>query len=328
MSPRPRPPSIRDAVRLLVVDRARGVITDAAATDLPSQLSPGDLLVLNDAATIPASLFGTLEGQPLEVRLAAHTDDPDRVRAVLFGAGDWRTRTEDRARPPAAKTGSRILLGEGVATVVAVSDLSPRLVELEIDLHEVFRSGRPVQYAHLAEALELSAVQTGFASRPWAFEMPSAGRPLSASVLLDVKRHGVEVATLTHAAGLSATGDPAIDAALPLPERYEIPPATVEAVERAGRVVAAGTTVVRALEGCHANHGKLVPGGGVTDLIVDEHHRPRVVGAVISGIHSPEESHYRLLRAFAPEPLLARAVTHASAAGYHDHEFGDLMLLK
>ncbi len=117
----------------------------------------------------------------------------------------------------------------------------------------LYREGRPVQYSYLAHDLPLWAVQTVYAARPWAFEMPSAGRPLSWEILLALRRKGVRWASLTHAAGLSSTGDPAIDAALPLAERYDIPAATVRAVAdtraRGGRVIAVGTTVVRALEG-------------------------------------------------------------------------------
>src|SRR6185503_15959730 len=106
--------------------------------------------------------------------------------------------------------------------------------------------GRPVQYSYLEGPLELWHVQTLYAGRPWAAEQPSAGRPLTASVLRALEESGVRLAALTHAAGISSTGDAALDALLPLPERYEIPAATVAAIARAraggGRVIAIGTT--------------------------------------------------------------------------------------
>ena len=182
-----------------------------------------------------------------------------RFAAVLFGAGDWHTRTEDRPPPPELAEGARLRFGALRATVGRHATLSPRLVELRFDgdgdalWAALYKEGRPVQYAHLAHDLPLWAVQTVYATRPWAFEMPSAGRPLSWEILLALRRRGVRWASLTHAAGLSATGDPAIDAALPLPEAFDIPAATARAVAetraRNGRVVAVGTTVVRALEG-------------------------------------------------------------------------------
>ena len=125
------------------------------------------------------------------------------------------------------------------------------------------RAGAPVQYAHRAEQLPLYAVQTAYAARPWAAEMPSAGRPLTWDVLLGLRRAGVEIATLTHAAGLSSTGDAALDRALPWPERYEIPRAHGDAIARdaarGGRVIAVGTTVVRALEASGAASARSAP---------------------------------------------------------------------
>ena len=161
--------------------------------------------------------------------------------------------------------------------------------------------------------------------------MPSAGRPLTFASLLALRRGGVGVAALTHAAGLSSTGDAALDAALPLPERYDIPAGTVAAVEAAkragGRVVAAGTSVVRALEGCVARHGALLAGPGETDLVVREGFVPRVVDALLTGMHQAGESHFALLGAFVDDALLRRALEDAEDAGYLSHEFGDSMLV-
>src|SRR4029079_2214736 len=143
--------------------------------------------------------------------------------------------------------GERLRFGELDAESVARAALSPRLVAIRFGATgdalwaALYRQARPVQYSYLAHELPLWAVQTVYAARPWAFEMPSAGRPLSWETLLALRRRGVARATLTHGAGLSATGDPAIDAALPLPDRYEIPAATVQAIAdaraRGGRVI-------------------------------------------------------------------------------------------
>lgn len=325
--------------RLLRVDPRSGAVRDARVGDLPDMLRRGDLVVVNDGATLPASLRGVTEsGAPVEARIFDGSPE-GRFRALLFGAGDSRARTEDRPLPPPLGVGATLTFGaELAATVAHVSEASPRLVELAF--HEqgarlwsaLYRHGRPIQYAYVEGALELWHVQTRYASRPWCAELASAGRPLTWSLLLGLSRRGVALASLTHAAGLSSTGDPALDALLPMPERFEIPAETVEAIRAAkasgGRVVAVGTTVTRALEGSAAQHGGVVEAGpGVTDLVLRGGFRPRVVDGLLSGMHEPEASHFRLLEAFAPPEILARAHAHAEARGYLAHEFGDSTLI-
>jgi S-adenosylmethionine:tRNA ribosyltransferase-isomerase len=333
-------PARRDDVRLLVLDAAAGSLRESRTTALPTLLSAGDLLVVNEAATLPASLHGhDAADAPLEARLISA--DPERGAghfwAVLFGAGDWHQRTEDRPPPPALAAGARLRFGELAADIVALSSVSPRLVALRFEGDDdalwaaLYREGRPVQYSYLAHDLPLWAVQTVYAGRPWAFEMPSAGRPLSWEILLALRRHGVRWAFLTHAAGLSSTGDPALDAALPLPERFDIPGSTIAAIadarQRGGRVIAVGTTVVRALEGASAPDGSLREGPGVTDLRVGPGYRPRVVDGILSGIHTSAESHFALLGAFAPPALLRSAERYGEAHGFTTHELGDAMLI-
>jgi S-adenosylmethionine:tRNA ribosyltransferase-isomerase len=142
----------------------------------------------------------------------------------------------------------------------------------------------------------------------------------------------VVVKALTHAAGLSATGDAALDDRLPLVERFEIPRETVEAVEHARRsghrVVAGGTTVLRALEGCQSNHGgRLVPGAGVTDLRIGPEFRLQIADALLTGIHERSSSHFRLLLALADRELLERAYGYAERFGLRGHELGDVSLV-
>jgi S-adenosylmethionine:tRNA ribosyltransferase-isomerase len=332
------------ATRLLHVDPGRGTFADRTIDALPLLLHAGDLLVLNDAATLPASLRGTSSHGEVELRLcSAPRDGQDgRWLAVLFGTGSWRERTEDRPPPPPIAAGERIEIeppgpGRGLAArVVSVSPVSPRLVELCFDRSgaplwsALFRLGRAVQYSHTRAPLPLWHVQTGFAGRPVAAEMPSAGRPLRLPLIRALRSRGVGVSSVTHAAGLSSTGDPALDAALPLPEPSLIPAATVAAIERAreagGRVVAVGTSVVRALEGAAAD-GPLRAGASVRGERIGPGHVLRVVEGVLSGVHAPGESHFELLQAFAPRALLERALAHASEAGYLGHEFGDATLI-
>jgi S-adenosylmethionine:tRNA ribosyltransferase-isomerase len=325
--------------RMLVVDPHAGRWHDARVRELPLWLRSGDLLVVNDAATLPASLFATGPGgAKVEVRLASLLDD-GRWRAVLFGEGDWRTRTEDRPPPPPLDVGVELRVGPDLSAVIrAIDGSSARLVVLEFSRsgsalwEALYRHGRPIQYAYVAGPLELWHAQTPFAARPWSVEMPSAGRALQWAVLAEARRRGVGIAAITHAAGLSSTGDAAIDAALPFPERFDIPQRTIDAVARAraagGRVIAVGTTVVRALEGCAALHeGVLAPGQGTTDLRIDGRFRPRVVDGILTGMHEAGSSHRDLEHAFVSETLLARAMSHALEVGYLGHEFGDVCLV-
>ncbi len=327
---------------------------DARVGDLPAFLRAGDLLVVNDAATLPASLQArSPAGQAIEVRLLQEHEDGS-WDVVLFGEGDWRTPTECRLAPPRLSPGDNIRFGQESgalsAMVEAVSGLSPRLLRLRFDRRDaalwtaLYRIGHPVQYAYLTRPLDLWLVQTRYSSRPWAAEMPSAGRPLTWGLLLSLRRAGVDLAILTHAAGLSSTGDPALDAALPARERFDIPAATVAAVLARkpqlspggsesvavvpGRVIAVGTTVVRALEGCIERHGGvLVAGRGETELRLHPRFRPRAVDGLLTGLHEPTASHFDLLQAFVPADLLTAAYAHAEAQGYQCHEFGDSSLI-
>jgi S-adenosylmethionine:tRNA ribosyltransferase-isomerase len=294
-----------------------------------SYLRASDLVVVNDAATLPASLPGkTARGEPFELRLSAPVAG-HRLVGVLFDRGDHRTRTEHREPPPPISVGERVAIAGITARVEAIDG---RRIELVADVsgdalwQAIYAAGAPVQYAHRPELLALYAVQTAYAARPWAVEMPSAGRPLTWDVLLDLRRRGVGIATLTHAAGLSSTGDAALDAALPWPEHYEIPERTAHSIretkQHGGRVIAIGTTVVRALEASRGQAGQ-----GVATLRLDARYELRVVDGIVSGLHAPGESHFELLSAFAPRERLVRAIELAARAGLSSHELGDVCLV-
>lgn len=328
--------------RLLVVD-AGGCVHDLPRRRLIDRLRPGDLLVANDAATMPASLGGVhvRSGKPVELRLAARDSlAPEAIRqftAVLFGAGDWRTRTEDRPEAPAVQPGDLLALGPLQARVLATLG-APRLLRVEFAgtpdaiWAGLARHGRPVQYAHLAQPLALWDVWTRVAAQPVAFEPPSAGFVLDWDLLDALHRHGVGFATLTHAAGLSSTGDAALDARLPLPEPYHLPASTVDAIAQAhgrgGRVVAIGTTVARALEDSAARHGRPRAGMAVAQLRLGHRTPLRVVDVLVSGTHEPGTSHYELLHAFAPEATVQRMSRALEAWGYRTHEYGDSVWLE
>lgn len=332
-----RPRGDPAAERLLVVDGRTNAVSERRAGALDASFRPGDVLVVNDAATLPASLPAWLDGRPIELRLLAAPDD-DVVRALLFGAGDWRTPTEHRPPPPAVSLGDSLAIGPELrAEVISVGGRG-RFLTLRFDREgarlwsALYALGRPVQYAYLAEDLRLWDVQNRYAGRPWAVEMPSAGHVLDWALLERLRARGVSVVALTHGAGLSSTGDDALDRLLPLPERYDLPARTVAAVTearaRGGRVIAAGTSVVRALEGNVArNRGTLVPGEDTTDLRIDRSHRLLVVNGVLTGMHELGASHRDLLDAFAPPALLAEGYALAETRGFLGHEFGDVCLV-
>jgi S-adenosylmethionine:tRNA ribosyltransferase-isomerase len=326
--------------QLLRLDPRTGRYGTGTLADLPDQLRRFDLLVMNDAATLPASLPLRLEDDPreLELRLAGQGGDALTWWAVLFGPGNWHVPTERRPAPPRAMAGDTLWVGPVSASVLEVSPISPRLVRIRFHqdpehlYRELYRLGRPVQYSYVRQELELWDVQTRYGARPWALEMPSAGRPLTWDILARARAKGVGLASLTHAAGLSATGDPALDAALPLPERYELPQRTVDAInftrDQGGRAIAVGTSVVRALEGnAIANEGHLRAGSGTVSLVLGPEHDLSIVDGLLTGIHEPGTSHFALMEAFVPRELLEPALHYADGQGFLQHEFGDSMLI-
>ena len=327
-APAPRRPD----ARILAVE-SDGAMRAMPRAALPDLLRTGDLLVANDAATIPASLRGIHRGTgaAVEVRLAGRRslafDDVRAFTAVLFGAGDHRTPTELRPLPPLVEPGDALDLGPLRVTVLEVLG-HPRLLRLRFEgpaaqvWDGIARHGRPIQYAYVPEPLALWDVWTRIAAHPVAFEAPSAGFLLDWELLGRLAGRGIGFATLTHAAGLSSTGDPALDARLPLDEAYVIPEATARAVAAAQRVVAVGTTVTRALE-----HAGGLSGHGLATQRIGPGTRLRVVDAILTGVHAPGESHFALLRAFARDPVLERMSATLEREGFRSHEFGEAVLL-
>jgi S-adenosylmethionine:tRNA ribosyltransferase-isomerase len=331
----------RATARLLVVGDD-GRIAHRAADDLASLVQAGDVVVANDAATLPASLAGEHEptAAVIEVRLAGHPSLAwQRVRrfvAVVFGAGDHRTPTEQRALPPPLRAGDRLRLGPLDAVVERVLG-HPRLIELAFEgsLEHVWsgiaRHGRPIQYAHVPQPLPMWSTWTRLASVPVAFEPPSAGFVLDWATVERLRDRGAVLATLTHAAGISSTGDAALDALFPLDEPYRIPVATAAAIDAAriagGRVIAIGTTVVRALEHAALPHGRVRAGDGIATGRIGPATRLRVADAIVSGTHEPGTSHYELLRAFQDDATLSAMARELEARDYQTHEFGDFVWL-
>jgi S-adenosylmethionine:tRNA ribosyltransferase-isomerase len=314
--------------RLLVVDTANKRIEERTTRALPSLLRAGDLLVVNDAATRASLLpMRTVDGAPVEVRLVDEKQ-PGEYDAILFGPGSWRDDTDHRPPPPVVEAGDVLVHDDARARVVAVSRLSPRRITIAVD-DALLGAARPIQYSYLADDLRLDEVQTPYASRAWAAEMPSAGRTLTVGLLVELRRRGVGLARVTAAAGISATGDPALDRMLPFPERVEVPDETLDAIlatrARGGRVIAVGTSTVRALESAGA--GELERGHAVARLVLGPGYVPRLVDGILSGMHEAGTSHDALLRAFACGALVDELIARGRAAGFLLHELGDHCLL-
>ncbi|HEY0684225.1 MAG TPA: S-adenosylmethionine:tRNA ribosyltransferase-isomerase [Steroidobacter sp.] len=342
MIPADRPVQRPPTARLLYIDE-RGAIRHAPRAQLTEFLRPGDLVIANDAATLPASLHGVhvRTGRSVEVRLAGKPSlaarDAQRFIAVVFGAGDYHTRTEDRPPPPAFQPNDELKLGSLTARIERVLD-HPRLISLrfEGEADELWRGlathGRPIQYAHLSEPLALWDVWTAIAGEPVAYEPPSAGFALDWQMLAAFEARDIEFATLTHAAGISSTGDEELDRMLPFDEPYRIPVATEEAIAAAlcedRRIIAIGTTVVRALEHSAATFGSVAAGESVANIRIGAQTQLRVVDVILSGTHEPGTSHYELLQAFTDKAVLGRADDALNSAGYRTHEFGDSVLIE
>jgi S-adenosylmethionine:tRNA ribosyltransferase-isomerase len=341
MIPATVPVHRRADARLLAVD-ASGRLTHHNRAEFPSLVGSGDLIVANDAATLPASLTGVhlRTGEPVELRLAGRRSllprDVTRFTAVVFGAGDFRTPTEDRPLPPAIAAGDALQLGPLRADVLRVLG-HPRLVDVAFrgSAGEIWeglaRHARPIQYAYLQQPLATWETWTRIASLPVAFEPPSAGFLLDWRVIGALRARGARFATITHAAGISSTGDVELDARLPLDEPYAIPESTARLIHATrcggGRIVAIGTTVVRALEDAAARHGDVRAGAAIATLRVGPLTRLHIVDALVTGLHEPGTTHYELLRAFQDDVVLARITGEAEAHSYRAHEFGDSVFI-
>jgi len=314
----------RDEVRMMVACRGSGEIVHARFRDLPEFLEPGDLLVVNNSETMPAALQGRLEGAAVELRLSTPLKNGHWVVEIR------RSDLSPFARPP---IGARIELPAGAhAELLARFAGSDRLSVARLIFGRpvegyLRRHGKPIRYPYVDHAWPIEAYQTVFSLEPGSAEMPSAGRPFSAELVVELLARGVYIAPVTLHTGVSSLegGEP------PYPERYRVPVATARLVngvrEWGGRVIAVGTTVVRALETVASPDGKVRPGEGRTSLIVTRERGLHAVDGLVTGWHEPASSHIELLAAAAGDDLLERTYRAARAHGYRWHEFGDSNLI-
>jgi S-adenosylmethionine:tRNA ribosyltransferase-isomerase len=323
----------RDRVRLMVIDRATGRIEHTRFDQLAEYLRAGDLLVFNSSRTLPAALDGFAEpgGLLVEVRLAEHLADDSWLALLLCRHGE----------PFACglREGLRIELGRGMAAMVQERDRHiPRLWRLRfsrtngelIDL--LYRLGKPVRYEHVSKPWALDYYQTIYAREPGSAEMPSAGRAFSWQLLFALKRRGIEMAHVVLHTALSCYFDDKLDAAHPAAEEeYVVNAVAAEKVNSArasgNRVIAVGTTVVRALESAVDADGRVRAGHAYTRLHVTADHRLRAVDGLLTGLHEPAASHLDLLTAFLSAHKVRQAYEEAVRLRYLWHEFGDLNLI-
>jgi S-adenosylmethionine:tRNA ribosyltransferase-isomerase len=187
--------------------------------------------------------------------------------------------------------------------------------------------GRPIRYGYVERPWPLSAYQNVYVTEPGSAEMPSAGRPVTERIICELVTRGVQVAPITLHTGVSSPErhEP------PFPEEYEVPHGTARLVNvtraAGGRVIAVGTTVVRALETVAAHDGTVSAGSGWTSLVIDPDRGVRAVDGLITGWHEPEASHLQMLTALAGRPFLERCYQAALEHGYLWHEFGDSHLI-
>jgi S-adenosylmethionine:tRNA ribosyltransferase-isomerase len=314
----------RGGVAMLVSRAAAGEISHHAFAGLPSLLLPGDLLVVNTSATLPAAVPA---GSGLAVHFSTPLPDGDwlvELRAVQGGA----------TAPYRGGTPGQQLDLPGGAVLTLGARFTGRLWRARLSTAVVpylLRHGSPIRYSYVQRPWPIESYQTVFGTRPGSAEMPSASRPFTPEIVARLVARGITFAPLTLHTGVSSLeGDEG-----PYPEPFDLPPATARLVnltrQHGGRVIAVGTTVVRALETAARAHGagpRLVsPAAGWTEHIVTPENPLLAVDGLVTGLHEPRSSHLRMLAAFAGLDLLGRCYAAAIDHGYLWHEFGDLHLL-
>jgi S-adenosylmethionine:tRNA ribosyltransferase-isomerase len=356
----------RDEVRLLVSDVERDEIAHARFRDLPRWLSPGDLLVVNTSGTLNAALAVTSErGEPFELHLSTQLPGG-------FWSVELRVPGPIASRPyREVRAGMRVTLpAGGRATLLAPYpltaslDTASRLWIAALELPDrivpyLERHGFPIRYAYVTQSWPGDMYQTIFVTEPGSAEMPSAGRPFTHELVTRLVSRGVAIAPLLLHTGVASLEDHEA----PYEEFYRVPRETAERVNAARRgghrIVAVGTTVVRALETVTDERGVTSPGEGWTSLVITPERPLRSVSSLITGLHEPRATHLAMLERVADaasacgpsEPLegsaakprrravkmitasvcsachLERAYAEARREGYLWHEFGDSHLI-
>jgi S-adenosylmethionine:tRNA ribosyltransferase-isomerase len=332
----------RDGVRLMVSREGGTLITHARFRHFPEYLRSGDVVVVNTSATLNASLDARLErcggriSEPVEVHLSTRLPDgPEDVWVVELRRMTHQgtipmlnARNEDSLR---FEGGGATLLEPYPARAISLRG-GVRLWSAQFNLpggvmHYAEQHGSPIHYSYVKQRWPLSYYQTMFATEPGSAEMPSAGRGFTPAVAEHLERRGVQLVPLVLHTGVASLESHES----PYPERYRVPAGTAEAVNRAHeeghRVIAVGTTVVRALETVADPNRRVAAGEGWTDLVISPDRGLCAVDALLTGLHEPTSSHLAILEALAGREHVAAAYRSAVEERYLWHEFGDLHLI-
>ncbi len=308
----------RDQVRLLVSHRADDSIEHRGFRELPDLLRRGDLVVANDSATLAAAL-------------TAHRQDGRQINlhiSTRLPADLWVVEP----RHIDAVEGEVLCLpGGATARLLVPYPGSRRLWVAQIDTNVptlLARFGRPIAYPYVHGQWPLEMYQTAYAGPPGSAEMPSAGRAFSPDVLEQLAHHGIEFVTLTLHTGVASLEGHEKQYA----EEYRVPEHTARAVRSAKadgrRIVAVGTTVVRALESAaDEGDGEVIASHAWTELMITPERGVRVIDSLLTGFHEPKASHLAMLEAIAGRRHLEVAYQAALEGRYLWHEFGDLHLI-
>jgi S-adenosylmethionine:tRNA ribosyltransferase-isomerase len=328
----------RDQVQLMVSYYQEDVIFHTRFWYLPEYLSPGDVLVINTSATLKAALpAGRPDGTPIELRLSTQLSS-DQWVVELRQARDVGGEPILDARP-----GEQLRLHDrGKANLLVPYDPSLRenplnlapvrlwiaSLDLPLPVNEYLELyGHPIRYKYVRGDWPIEYYQTVYANAPGSAEMPSAGRAFTPELITRLVAGGFQVAPLVLHTGVASPEAHE----RPYEEYYRIPPETAQAVNaarmRGKRVIAVGTTVVRALETTADASGRVAPGEGWTDLVITPERGLHSVDGLLTGFHEPSASHLGILLALAGQEHLAHAYRQALADGYLWHEFGDLHLI-
>jgi S-adenosylmethionine:tRNA ribosyltransferase-isomerase len=328
----------RDEVKLMVSRTREDVITNTCFFRLPSLFERGDVLVVNTSATINAAFVAVREAlDGRKSRVTLHLSTPlDEGRWVV----ELRSNSTKGTSPLLdAERGELLYLpGGGVARLVEpclpqelfTGGVRLWIAELTLPrdvLSYAAKYGSPIRYQYVPKEWPLKYYQTVFSVEPGSSEMPSAGRAFTNAIVDQLEQKGVTIAPIVLHTGVSSqeSDEP------PYPEFYRVPVATANAVnhahEQGNRVVAVGTTVVRALETVASPDGFVTPGEGWTDLIITPERGVFALDGILTGLHAPRASHLTMLEAFASADHLSLAYENALREEYLWHEFGDLHLI-
>ncbi|SFK89654.1 S-adenosylmethionine:tRNA ribosyltransferase-isomerase [Geodermatophilus ruber] len=316
----------RDGVRLMTV--RPGGIAEGVFHDLPDHLEPGDLVVVNTSAPLPARLdVRRADGVLTPLHVSTSLDDGEWVVEVRRPDNDGPDRGVEPGTELALPGGVRLRLLAGFPDPTRPGRLwRARPTPATPAPEHLRRYGQPIRYGYLRGAVPLAAAQNVYATEPGSAENASAGRPFTEHLLVRLMARGIPVVPVVLHAGVSS---PELHEP-PAPERFRVPEGTARLVrstrEAGRRVVAVGTTVTRALETATGEDGLTRAAAGWTDLVLGPDRPARVVNGLVTGLHAPDASHLLLLEAVAGRALVEGAYARAVGGDYLWHEYGDTML--